>query len=182
MYEINDGSKMALRDRYSSAYVHNHSVLISVEVDGPCPFLLCCHILLPLLHGSSHTNRDPLYFCQHIHSSRNNHSHSSATWCTCASRRSCTSSLGSHPEWGSQPSSQRKGCSSTFHYQSDLSSSRCSLEGIPARVGWSSFVVKPSPARGVRPGLCLILNSCMLVVGARKSTLGIGRFGGTALS
>jgi hypothetical protein len=178
--QINDGSKTASQDRYSSVDVRNHSAQIAAEEDDPCPCLLCYHILQRSCHGSSHTNRDLLCSCQHTHSSHSTRPHSSATWYTCATH-SCTSSRASRSEWGSRPSSRRKGCSSTLHCRSDLSSWRYSSEGIPARVGWSSFAVEPSQAHGVMPGLCWIPNSRMLV-GARKSRLALGRIGGTGPS
>ena len=77
--KIIDDSRMASQDRYSSAYVRNLQVLISVEADDPCPCLLYCRIPLLQSHGSSRTNRDPLYFCHRIHWSHiRSHSHSSA--------------------------------------------------------------------------------------------------------
>jgi hypothetical protein len=176
---INDGSKTASQDRYSSAYVHNHSVQTSVEADDPFPCLPCFHIRLQPSHGSFHTNKGLLDSCQYTHSLHSIHSRSSATWCT-HECHSCTSSPASRSEWGSRSSNQRREYNSTLHCLFDSSSSRYSLEGIPARVGWSLFAVMQSRARGEIPRLRWMY-SCMLV-GAKKSMLGLDRIAGKALS
>lgn len=170
---------MASQGRCSSVCGRSHSVQIAAGADDPCPCLPYCRSPLPS-HGSCRRNTDLRDSCQRTRSSRSSHSHSSATWCTCE-HRSCMNSPASRSGWGSRSSSQRRRCSSTLHCLFDLWSSRCSWEGIPAHVGWGSFVVMPSRARGVMPTQCWILNSCMFV-GARKSRRGLDRIAGTALS
>ena len=176
---INDGSKTASQDRCSSACGHTRSARTWAEGDGPCPCLPCSRTLLPQPHDFSRTNRDPLYFCQHIRSLHSIHSRSSATWCTDACH-SCTSSPASRLGWGSRSSSLRRGYNSTHRCQFGLSSSRCSWEGIPARVGLRLFVAMQSRAHAAMPTRCWIRSRTL--VGARQNKLGLGRSGGMGLS
>ena len=150
-------------------------------MDDPCPCPRYSHTLLPP-HDSSHTNTNLLDSGPHTHWSHSNHSRSSAMRCAHASRPS-TNFPASRSEWGwSRSSNWQRGCSSRLRYPDDLSSSRCSSEGIRGRGGWwCSFAVMRLRARGVMPARCWTLNARMLGE-ARWNRLGLGRVARMALS